>query len=131
MPERASRHDFSGDLTHQVIGAYYDVYNELPRGLLESSYAGAMYLELRRLGLPVQREVPLRVWYRGEVAGWYRADLIVDGRLILELKTVPRIRDPEKRQLYHYLRVTGTPLGLLLNFGPKAEVVRVICTPAD
>lgn len=124
-------HDFSGDLTHEVIGAYYAVFNALPRGLLESAYAGALHHELRRCHLSVEREVPLRVHYRGEVVGCYRADLLVAGRLILELKTVSRLRDPETRQLYHYLRVTRLPLGLLLNFGPMPQVVRVINSRSD
>ena len=125
MDSIASRHDFTGDLTHEVIGAFYDVYNGLPRGLLESTYGAGLFAELRRIGVPVEREVPLQVHFRGEPIGWYRVDLIVDRRLILELKTVSRIRDPEKRQLYHYLRVTRMPLGLLLNFGTTPEVVRV------
>ena len=119
-------HSFSGDLTREVIGGFYDVYNALPTGLLESAYAGALHAELRILGLPVEREVPLQVHYRGEPVGWYRADLIIDRRLILELKTVTKLGDRERRQLYHYLRVTRTPLGLLLNFGPMPEVARVI-----
>ena len=113
-------------MTREVIGAFYDVYNALPRGLLESAYAGALHRELGLLGLPVEREVPLQVHYKGEPIGWYRADLIVDRRVILELKTVKRVGEPEKRQLYHYLAVTRLPLGLLLNFGPEAQVIRVI-----
>jgi GxxExxY protein len=121
-------HSFAGDLTRDVIGGFFDVYNAMPRGLLESAYAGALFVELRALGLPVEREVPLQVHYRGEPIGWYRADLIVGRRLILELKTVTKLGDRERRQLYHYLRITGTPLGLLLNFGPWPEVGRVINT---
>ena len=86
-------HSFSGDLTREVIGGFFDVYNALPRGLLESAYAGALYAELRALGLPIEREVPLEVHYRGEPVGWYRADLIIGRRLILELKTVPKLGD--------------------------------------
>jgi GxxExxY protein len=109
-----------------VIGAYYEVYNGLPRGLLESAYGAALFAELRRIRVPIEREVSLPVHFRDEPVARYRADLIVDRRLILELKTVSRIRDPEKRQLYHYLRITRLPLGLLLNFGTTAQVVRVI-----
>lgn len=120
------RYDFTGDLTREVIGAYYEVYNALPRGMLESAYAGALQAELRRIGLPAAREVPLEVHYRGEPIAWYRADFVVDGRLLLELKVVPRIGDAEVRQLYHYLRVLRRPLGLLLNFGPNAQFLRVV-----
>jgi GxxExxY protein len=126
METSPARHDFTGDLTHEVIGAYYEVYNGLPRGLLESAYGAALFAELRRIRVPIEREVSLPVHFRDEPVARYRADLIVDRRLILELKTVSRIRDPEKRQLYHYLRITRLPLGLLLNFGTTAQVVRVI-----
>jgi GxxExxY protein len=119
------RHDFSGDHTREVIGAYYEVYNGLPRGLLESAYAGGMLAELTLRGIPVAREVPINVHYKGAPIGWYRADLVVDQCLVLELKAVPRMGDPETRQLYHYLRVMEMPLGLLLNFGALAQVVRV------
>lgn len=131
METGRARHDFSGDHTREVIGAYYDVYNALPRGLLESAYAGALFLELSRIGVPVEREVPLHVHHRGEVVGWYRADLVVGGRLILELKTVGRLREPETKQLYHYLRITRQPLGLLLNFGANAQVVRVVNSQSE
>lgn len=119
-------HDFSGDMTREVIRAFYDVYNALPRGLLESAYGGALRRELLLREIPVEREVPLEVHYRGEAVGWYRADLIVDHRLILELKTMSRAGDRERRQLYHHLRITGTPLGLLLNFGVEPQILRVI-----
>lgn len=122
----AGTHDFSGDHTREVIGAYYDVYNALPRGLLESAYAGALHAELRAIGMPVEREAPLVVHHRGQAVGRYRADFIVDRQLILELKCVPRLRDPDRRQLFHYLRITNMPLGLLLNFGVRAEVARVM-----
>jgi GxxExxY protein len=124
------KYDFAGDGTNEVIGAFYQVYNALPRGLLEATYAGGLFAELRRAGIPVEREVPLAVHYHGEQLGWYRADLVVEGRLILELKAVPRMGQTETAQLYHYLRITERPLGLLLNFGPTPQVLRVINSDA-
>lgn len=125
-PRVRGRYDFSGDGTNEVIGAFYEVYNALPRGMLESAYAGALFAELKRIGLPVEREVSVEVYYRGDPVAWHRADLVVDERLILELKTVPRVGDKETRQLAHYLIVTRRPLGLLLNFGPNPQMLRVI-----
>lgn len=125
MP-RETHHDFSGDCTREVIGAFYEVYNGLPRGLLESAYVGALELELMHLGIAVDREVCVPLYYRGRIVGMYRADLIVDGKLILEIKAMSRVGDAEKRQLFHYLRVTRIKLGLLLNFGPFPQVARVI-----
>src|SRR5258705_12753963 len=98
---------FTGDLTHETIAAFYEVYNTLHFGLMESAYAGALHVELLAQGIPVEREPLLRVYYKGYVVGAYRADLIVDGRLILELKSMAKVGHPEKRQLLHYLRATN------------------------
>lgn len=117
---------FAGDLTHECIGAFYEVYNALRYGLLESTYANALELELLERGLPIEREAGLQVHYKGRVVGLYRADIIVDGRLILELKAQGDIGHPERRQLLHYLRVTRLRLGLVLNFGPEAKILRVV-----
>jgi GxxExxY protein len=118
---------FSGDLTHETIGAFYEVYNTLHFGLLESTYAGALHVELLALGIPVEREPLLRVYYKGHVVGAYRADLIVDRRLVLELKSMAKVGHPEKRQLLHYLRATNIRVGLVLNFGPaSADFLRVV-----
>jgi GxxExxY protein len=88
IPSERPVHSFLGDFTNEVIGAFYEVYNILRCGYLESVYAGAMHLELLDLGLPVEREVPLPVTYKGRVVGVYRADMIVGGRLVLELKSI-------------------------------------------
>ena len=121
-----SRVNFAGDLTHEAIGAFYEVYNTLQFGLLESAYARAMEVELIQQGIPVEREAPLSIHYKNHLIGAYRADLIVDRRLVLELKTQAEVGHPEKRQLLHYLRLTNIRVGLLLNFGPEAKVLRVI-----
>ena len=117
---------FAGDSTRECIGAFYEVYNTLRYGLLESVYAKAMELELLEMGLHVEREAALQVHYKGHVVGLYRADLIVGGRVVLELKTQADIGHPERRQLLHYLRITNLRVGLLLNFGPEAKVMRVV-----
>jgi GxxExxY protein len=118
--------EFGGDLTHEAIGAFYEVYNSLRFGFLESVYTGALHVELLERGIPTEREALLSVRYKGQVVGAYRADLIVDGRLILEIKSLAKAGHPEKRQLLHYLRATDMRLGLVLNFGPSAQFLRVI-----
>jgi GxxExxY protein len=123
---RESSHSFAGDLTHEVIGAFYEVYINMCFGYLEAVYAGALHVELLALGIPVEREQLLRVHYKGHVVGAYRADFVVDGRLILELKTMSTVGHLEKRQLLHYLRTTNMRLGLVLNFGPTPQFLRVI-----
>ena len=115
-----------GELTEQVIGAFFEVYRILRPGYLESTYAGAMALELADRGIAFVREAPLHVMYKGRVAGVYRPDFFVDGCLVVELKATRKIGDADKRQIVHYLRTTNTRVGLLLHFGPEANFFRII-----
>ncbi len=119
---------YQEEVTERVIGSFYSVYNELRFGFLESAYAGALAVEMQRKGLKAKREELLQVRYHEHVVGVYRADFIVEGTIILELKTMAKIGHPEKRQLLHYLRATDMRLGLVLNFGPEATFLRVINT---
>ncbi len=121
--ERALLH---GELTGEIIGAFFEVYKILKPGYLESTYAGAMALELTDRGIPFEREARLDVFYKRRVAGTYRPDFFVDGRVIVELKATRTVGEPDKRQLIHYLCATNTRLGLLLHFGPEANFFRVI-----
>ena len=115
-----------GELTEQVIGAFFEVYRILRPGYQESTYAGAMALELADRGIAFEREALLRVMYKGRVAGIYRPDFFVDGCLIVELKATRAVGDVEKGQVLHYLRATNTKVGLLLHFGPEANYFRII-----
>lgn len=94
--------------------------------MFESAYAGALQFELQQLGIPAKREMLLNVHYKSHVVGVYRADFVIDGGLILELKALPKAGRREKQQLLHYLRLTGLRLGLVLNFGTVPEVMRVV-----
>ncbi|TAK38493.1 MAG: GxxExxY protein [Lysobacteraceae bacterium] len=120
-----------GRLTQQVIGGFYAVYNELGPGFLESVYVNAMVIALGELGLKAAREVPLEVRFRSKVVGQFRADLLVEGRLILEVKAVSHLAIPHEVQLVNYLRATGIQVGLLLNFGPRAELRRRVLQTDD
>ena len=114
------------DGTGDVIGAFYSVYNALRHGFPESAYCGALEVEFGERCIPYTRELPLEVVYKGRVVGFYRADFVVHGTVIVEVKATRAVADADRRQLLHYLRATGLETGLLLNFGQKAEFHRMV-----
>jgi GxxExxY protein len=113
-------------LTERVIGVFYDVYNELGYGFLESVYREAMRLALTQAGLSVKTEVPVPVSFRGVVVGIFRADLIVDDCLLVELKAVDQIVRQHESQTMHYLRATSIEVALLMNFGIQPRFKRFV-----
>ena len=115
-------------ITERIIGAFFDVYNELGAGFLEQVYENAMVLALRKLGLAVIQQASVDVRYQGQVVGQYRVDLFVDGRVLVEVKAVSGLAANHEAQLLNYLKATGIPVGLLLNFGPRAQFKRRIYT---
>lgn len=120
--ERRYKHS---ELTEKIIGVFYEVYKELGFGFLESVYEEAMTVVLKSRGIEFQRQVLVPVWFRGQKIGSYQADLVIGGVVLVELKAC-RILDPAHEvQLLHYLRSTEIEIGLLLNFGPKAQVRRL------
>ena len=112
-------------LTYSVIGAFYAVYNELGFGFLERIYKRALELELIARGHRVAREVDVRVYYKGKEVGWQRLDFVVDEALVIEVKSTRMLEENATRQLFNYLKATDLRVGLLLHFGPKANVYRV------
>ena len=114
------------DLTEAIIRAFYDVYNELGHGFLESIYEEAMFRVLKNNGVSVQRQYPLSVWFRGEQIGDFRADLIVAENVIVELKAVKALEPFHEAQLLNYLRASDLEIGLLLNFGPTPRLKRFV-----
>lgn len=119
-----------GDITHRIIGAFYDVYNTLGYGFLESVYAGAMRVAMSDRGLAFEKEVVFPVRYRGRIVGQYRADLLVERRVIVELKAAERLSPSFDGQLINYLRASNTSVGLILNFGPSPKARRLMWTGA-
>lgn len=115
-----------GELTEQIIGVFYDVYNELGYGFLESTYSEAMLIALQDAGLSASREVSVPVWFRGRKAGQYFADLLVNECVLLELKTARTIESAHEAQLLHYVRATDIEVGLLLNFGVRPQFRRLL-----
>lgn len=116
------------DLTGIVIGGFYAVYNALDYGFSENVYSNALSLELRRRGLKVEREVPVEVFYAGQPVALFRMDFVVEGRLLLEIKSSAAIGEIDRRQVFNYLRATQFPVALLLHFGPKPDFKRFIST---
>ena len=115
-----------GDLTEQVIRGFYKVYNTLGYGFLEKVYQNAMVIELRRMGLQVEPQARIDVYYEGEKVGEYYADLLVNSCVIVELKAMEQLCEENHAQLLNYLKASGIEVGLLLNFGPKPELKRKI-----
>jgi len=116
------------ELTGKIIGAFYQVYNDLGYGFLEKVYENALAHKLRQAGLIVQQQHPIQVYYEGLIVGEFYADMLVDDRVILELKTAEAIASAFQAQLINYLKATPIELGLLLNFGPKPEFKRQLLT---
>ncbi|MEN9611050.1 MAG: hypothetical protein RLZZ628_1864 [Bacteroidota bacterium] len=116
------------DLTEKIIGAYYKVYNTLGTGFLEKIYREAMLIELGKLNLAVQKDFPISVMYEGHNIGNFFADIVVNNKVILELKAVASLHPAHEAQLGNYLRATPIELGLLLNFGDKSAIKRMIFT---
>jgi GxxExxY protein len=114
------------DLTDKVIGVFYDVYNELGYGFLESVYQAAMFVALRETGLNVRRQVGIPVWFRGSMVGDFRADLLVEDTVLLELKSARALERAHEAPLLHYLKSTQIEVGLLLNFGQRPQFRRLL-----
>jgi GxxExxY protein len=115
------------DLSFAVIGAAMEVHKILGPGFLESVYQLALEKELYLRGIPFQRQVELPVSYKGTLVGVYRADLIVDNKIILEIKGISRLNASHEAQALHYLAATGLQLAILVNFGMSSlEYRRVV-----
>ena len=114
-------------LTRKIIRAYYDVYNELGTGFLESVYEKAMFMVIRDdFVLDVVTQKAILVRFKNIVVGNYQADLLVEDKVIVELKDVYKLLPEHKAQLINYLKATDAELGLLMNFGDKPDFKRVI-----
>ena len=116
------------ELTGQILKAAFTVHNTLGVGFLEKVYSNALSLELQAIGLSCQQELPLKVRYRSVIIGDYIADLVVEGKVIVELKATSGLDPLHDAQIMNYLRASGIKVGLLLNFGrPKLHYKRFVC----
>ena len=112
------------EVTDGILKGFFHVYNTLEYGFLENVYKRAMVVALRRTGLRCDSEVTFPIFYLGENVGDYRADLVVERKVIVEVKTLPKIDKPHASQCYNYLKASRLHVGLVLNFGPKPEFER-------
>lgn len=112
------------ELTDRIIGIFYKVYNKLGYGFLEKIYEKAMVIELEKEGIPVESQFPIQVNYDGVVIGEYFADMLVDSKVIVEIKAAREIVAEHEAQLLNYLKATNIEVDLLLNFGPKPQFER-------
>jgi GxxExxY protein len=114
------------ELTQVIIQVFYEVYNELGHGFLESVYQEAMLIALRQKGMTVEAQRPLPVWFRGGKIGDFRPDLIVGDAVVVELKAARALEPVHEAQLLNYLRASELEVGLLLNFGPAPKIKRMV-----
>ena len=114
------------EITEEIIKAYYQVYNTLGYGFLEKVYENAMVIELYKNGLHVEQQKNIRVYYNANIIGDYFADLLVDDKVIVELKAAHKLCKAHEAQLLNYLRATQIEVGLLLNFGINPAFKRKI-----
>ena len=112
------------ELTEKIIKIFYRVYNKLGYGFLEKVYENAMMIELSREGIPAVSQSAISVFYDGEIIGEYYADILVDSKIIAEIKAARSLAKENEAQLLNYLKATDIEVGLLLNFGPKPEIKR-------
>ena len=113
------------DVTERIIGCFRLVQSELGTGFLESVYRRALSIALQEQGFQVEQEVPIRVWFHGEEVGTFRADLVVNGLILIELKIGEEVIRPWEAQLMNYLRATTLEIGFIFAFGSKATVRRM------
>jgi len=114
------------ELTEQIIKIFYKVYNTLGYGFLEKIYENAMMIEFRKAVILAVSQSPIKVVYEGELVGEHSADILVDKKVIVELKAVKSLIQDHHAQLLNYLKATDIEVGLLLNFGPRPEISRKV-----
>ena len=112
------------DTTKKIIKCFYNVYDELGSGFLESVYEKALMIELKDIGLKSESQKNLNVYYKEQLVGDFKVDIIVGGKIIIEIKAVSKLVAQHEAQLLNYLKATGVKIGLLVNFGEKLEFKR-------
>ena len=114
------------ELSYQVMQAAFEVHNVLGPGFGEGVYEEALAYELELRGIPFGRQKPVTIVYKGQTVGTQRLDMVIDGKIVLELKAASELTDLFKQQTLSYLRATGLKLGILINFGAaRVEYVRI------
>ena len=112
------------ELTETIISIFYKVYNKLGYGFLEKVYENALMIEFKKESIPAVSQSPIKVLYEGSIIGEYFADILVDNKVIVEIKATKYLVKENEAQLLNYLKATDSEVGLLFNFGPKPEIKR-------
>ena len=117
------------ELTERVLNSYFAVYDDRGYGFAEGVYARSLVVELQSRAVDVAREVETKIYYKGVEVGVYRADLIVAGKVLVEVKAAEGLLKEHERQVLNYLKATNIEVGLLLNFGPRPSFRRLVLSP--
>jgi GxxExxY protein len=115
-------------ITDSILKAYYNVYNELGSGFLEKVYQNSMFFELKSFGLKVEAQKQIQVYFKNQLVGDFYSDLLIEDKVIVELKATEFLMDIHTAQIMNYLKATPIEVGMLLNFGEEPEFKRVIYT---
>ena len=116
------------EITEKIIGPAYSIHHYFGFGFLEKAYENALAIEMRKCGLKFEQQVPMKVYYNDEIVGEYTAYFIVEGKVLVEIKSVKKIEDAHHSQIINYLKALHLEVGLLINFGPDIEFKRKILT---
>lgn len=116
--------DMNDPLTEKIIAAAFRVHNTLGYGFYERVYENALVVELRKMGIPLSQQIRLVVTYEGIEVGLFKADLVVNKQLLIELKATYELQPKDEVQLVNYLKATGIDVGLLINFGKSVQIKR-------
>lgn len=115
------------DLSYEINGAIFEVNRILGHGFLEKVYENALMVELSKRGIKSESQIPIKVEYKGTIIGDYFADIVVENKVILEIKAIESLQKIHEAQILNYLKATGFKIGLLVNFThPKAEIKRFV-----
>ena len=115
------------DITYKINGAVFEVNRVLGSGFLEKVYENALLFEIKKQGLKAEKQVPIKVLYKNHLVGEYIADIFVEKKVVVEIKTVENLDKAHEAQLLNYLKATGLQIGILVNFKhPKAEIKRMV-----
>lgn len=117
------------DTTEKIIKAAFTVHNRLGHSFLEKVYENALAKEIQNLGLKAEQQKAMRVNYGGEPIGDFVVDLLIDDKVIVELKAVSSLEKHHEEKLLHYLKISGIEVGLLINFGRSVQIKRKVYTP--
>ena len=120
----ADKNYLHAELTDKIIACAYDVYNQLGVGFSEKVYENAMMIKIAQKNLTAVQQVPVNVFFEKQLVGEYFPDLLVESKVIVELKAVSTLSKAHEAQLVNYLKATGIKVGLLVNFGEKLKIVR-------